>query len=340
MSVFQTGLPASRVPDAMDAPPVGWGILGPGWIARNFVKSVLTYTRQDIVAVGSRSKENAKAFAAEFAIPHAHDTYAALVEDPAVDVVYVATPHNYHLEHALLAIRAGKHVLVEKPMALSTAELEELFRAADDAGVMCQEAFWSFFLPKFDVIRQLVIDGVLGDIQMVVADHGEWLPEDHRIHDAALAGGSLHDLGVYVFALSAWLTGQPETVAATGRMTDAGVMGDVAVAMRSAQGVISSLSTTMTTTTPCRATIAGSTATLTTDDGFFFPGGFTVVEHRTGNALRYEEPRIRHGALFWEAAEVARRLRAGELSSPSWTRDNSRATTATLDAVNERLALR
>lgn len=339
MSMPATLLPSSRVPNAMAAPPVRWGILGPGWIASNFVRSLLTSTRQDVVAVGSRSPANAARFAAGFDSVRVHGSYEALVGDPDVDIVYIATPHNFHVEHALLAMRAGKHVLIEKPIALSSLDLERLFSAADDAGVMCQEAFWSFFLPKFDVIRQIVEEGALGEIVSILADHGEWLPPDHRIHDPALAGGCLHDLGVYAFALSAWLTGAPEHVVATGQLTATGVTGSAAVSMRGQSGVVSALATTMMSSTPCRAVIAGSRATLTTDEGFFFPGGFTVTDHSTGTVLRYDEPPIRHGALYWEAADMARRLTAGETSSTYWTRDHSRATTATLDAVNECLGL-
>lgn len=339
VSVFESGLPTSRVPDPRSARPLRWGILGPGWISRNFVASLQANTVQEVTAIGSRSRENAEGFARDFGIAAAHASYAALVEDPGVDIVYVATPHNFHVEHALLAMEAGKHVLIEKPIALNSPDLERLYQAADAAGVMCQEAFWSFFLPKFDIIRQLVDDGALGQIVTVLADHGEWLPPDHRIHDPALAGGSLHDLGVYAFALSAWLVGQPETVRATGRMTSTGVMGDVAVALRSAGGAVSSLATTMLSTTPCRATIAGSEATLTTDDGFFFPGGFSVTHHLSGRTLRFEEPELRHGALFWEAAEVARRIHDGSFLAPAWTREHSRATTATLESVNRELGI-
>lgn len=339
MSRFPDRMPAWRVPDPMAAPALRWGVLGTGWIADRFVSSCHSSTRQRFAAVGSRSVEAARHFADNHGMAVAHDSYEALVSDPEVDIVYVATPHNFHVEHGLLAIEAGKHVLIEKPIALNSQDLERLYEAADRRQVMCQEALWSFFLPKWDVVRQLLDDGTLGTIQTIIADHGEWLPPGHRIHDAGLAGGSLHDLGAYVFAVSAWVSGRPDTVLATGIKTPTGVMGDVAVAMQSEAGVVSSLSTTMLTTTPCRAIIAGSDAWLTTDDGFFFPGGLTLTDNRTERRLRFEEPNIGHEALFWEAAEVARRIDAGELSCPCWTRKNSRDTTATLDAVNAQLGI-
>ena len=120
-------LNAPRVPDPADAPALRWGILGPGWIADELTTS-LRHTKQEVVAVGSRSSERASAFAARHGIDpaHAHGSYEALVADDLVDVVYVASPHSEHLEHALLAIGANKHVLVEKPIAPTAAEAAQI----------------------------------------------------------------------------------------------------------------------------------------------------------------------------------------------------------------------
>lgn len=339
MSGFPASLPPSRTPDPLAAPSLRWGILGTGWIADRFVASLQTHTRQQVAAVGSRDLATAHRFAEAHGRMRAHGSYADLVADRSVDIVYVATPHHLHVEHGVLAIEAGKHVLIEKPIALDSVSLDRLFTAADARGVMCQEAFWSFFLPRTDIIRQVLDDGYLGEVKTLLADHGEWLPPGHRIHDSGLAGGSLHDLGVYVLAIATWVNGPPTEVLATGGMTAQGVIGDVAIALRHPNGAVSSLSTTMTTTTPCRATIAGTNATLTTDEGFFFPGGFTVRDNRVGTVLRFDQPNTRHGALCWEAAEVARRVTAGELTTPCWTRNHSRLVTATLDAVNSRLGI-
>lgn len=332
-------LPAPRVPDAMSAPVLSWGILGTGWIADRFVQSLRHHTRQKVVAVGSRSSHTAASFARQHGIEGAHGSYEGLVDDPEVDVVYIASPHHLHVQYGVMAMEAGKHVLIEKPMALTVAGLERLFAAADRHGVMCQEAFWSFFLPKFDVIRQIIDDGWLGDLTTVIADHGEWLPPSHRIHDPSMAGGSLHDLGVYVLGLSAWAAGAPATTRATGIVTPTGVIGDVAVALTTSSGTVSSLSTTMLATTPCRAVLAGPAATLATTDAFFFPGTFTVTETASGRTLTWDEPNIRHGALYFEAAEVARRIAADETTTSAWTREHSRHVVAALQAINGELGL-
>lgn len=332
-------LPSPRIPDARDAPALSWGILGTGWIADRFVRSVQEHTNQRVAAVGSRTFDGASLFAQAHGIERVYGSYADLVADPSLDIIYVASPHHLHVQHGLLAIEAGKHVLIEKPMALTSEGLDRLLAAAGRQGVMCQEAFWSFFLPKFDVIRQIIDDGWLGGITSVIADHGEWLPPEHRIHDLGSAGGSLHDLGVYVFALSAWAAGRPSTTRATGVMTPTGVIGDVAVSLTTTDGAVSSLHTTMTATTPCRGVIAGPEATLRTDDAFFFPGPFTVIDRATGGTLVWREPNPRHGALFYEAAEVARRIGNGETTTPTWTPEHSRHVVETLETVNAELGL-
>ena len=125
-----TSLPTPRTADSAEAPPLRWGILGTGWIADTFVTSLRRHTRQVVHAVGSRTTESARRAATAWEVPVAHGSYEALVADPSVDVVYVATPHNYHLPHALLAIEAGKHVLVEKPVGLDADEARAIGDAA------------------------------------------------------------------------------------------------------------------------------------------------------------------------------------------------------------------
>ena len=144
----------------------------------------------------------------------AHGSYEALVADPGVDVVYVATPHNFHVVHALLAIEAGKHVLVEKPVGLDADEARAIGDAAVRAGVFCMEAMWTLFLPKFDVVRQVLEEGALGRVVAAHADMGERFDEPHRIMRPELAGGPLLDLGTYAVTFATWTLGAPDTVTA------------------------------------------------------------------------------------------------------------------------------
>ena len=219
MSGFPTALPVSRVPGSLDAPALRWGIIGPGWIAERFTASLQRHTRQQVVAVGSRNAERSAEFAARHGIERAHGSYEELVADPGVDVVYVATPHNGHHPCARLALGAGKHTLVEKPIGLNAAQAAEIAALATSQGVFCMVALWTFFLPKFDVIGQLLADGALGEVRTVSADHGEYFTADHRIMRPDLAGGPLLDLGTCPVSLADWVLGPPAGVLPPGSPT-------------------------------------------------------------------------------------------------------------------------
>ena len=159
-----------------------------------------------------RTQASAERFAGVAGALTAHGSPEALVADPGIEVVYVATPHQAHRAGALLAIAAGKHVLVEKPMGLDAAQAEEVSAAEATAGVLCMEAMWTLFLPRFDIVRQVLEHGLLGDVRTVLADHGERFDPPHRILDPAMAGGSLLDLGSYLTALATWTLGPAQDV--------------------------------------------------------------------------------------------------------------------------------
>ena len=206
-------LPSPRTPDPMAAPPLRWGMLGTGWIAERFVEALHTYSRQRVVAVGSRTAEKGAQFAAKHGIGRSLVGYEAVAADPEVDIVYVATPHSEHRDNALLAIAAGKHVLIEKAFTRNLSEATEVVDAARSAGVAVMEAMWTRFLPHMDVVRQVLADGLLGDIETVFADHGQWFAEDpeFRLYDPAKAGGAMLDLGVYPVSFTHFVLGELET---------------------------------------------------------------------------------------------------------------------------------
>jgi predicted dehydrogenase len=337
---FPSSLPASRLPDPMDAPALRWGILGTGWIAEKFTGSLRRNTRQQVVAVGSRLVASAKEFADRVGIGRAHGSYDDLVADPEVDVVYVATPHNFHHRHALLALGAGKHVLIEKPIALNADEASEIAARAAEQGVFCAEALWTFYLPRYDVIRQLLDDGMLGDVRTVLADHGEWFPDNHRILRHDLAGGALLDLGTYPLALASWVLGEPEQIVAIGQDVPGGeVHGQVSAVLRHAGGAQSAINTTVMADTPNRAVLAGTTATLVTDPGFFFPGDMTLTSAGKESTLHYTEPAIGHDGLYVTAVEAARRITAGETGTPLRPLTDSIATLRVVDEVRRQIGV-
>lgn len=331
---FPTALPASRVPPPMEAPALRWGVLGTGWIAEQFIASVRAHTRQDIAAVGSRSRNSADAFARKWDVATAHAGYDALVSDPSIDVIYVATPHNLHHAHVLLALDAGKHVLVEKPMALNRAQAAEMVALARAKGVFFAEALWTYFLPKFDVLGQFIDSGALGEIKSVYTDYGEHFTRDHRIFDPRLAGGPLLDLGTYPVSLLTLLLGVPQTVVGAGQADPSGVNGQLTAILSDAAGNQGVVSTTLYGLTPTNAVIVGTGGTVRFGSEFNLPGPFEAISADGGVTLRYEEAAGRHfEGLHYEAAEVARCIASGRTETDRRPLQASLDTMAALDKI-------
>ena len=337
---FPASLPKSRVAPPMEAPALRWGVLGSGWIAEQFIASVRAHTRQELAAIGSRSQDKADAFAASWEIATAHGSYEALVADPALDVIYVATPHNLHHAHVLLALGAGKHVLVEKPIALNRAQAAEMVALAREKGVFFAEALWTYFLPKFYVLQQVLDSGVLGEIKSVHTEYGEHFTRDHRIFDARLAGGPLLDLGTYPVSLLTKLLGVPQQAVGLGQADPSGVNGQLSIILADAAGNQGTMSTTLYGFTPTNAVIVGTGGTVRFGSEFNLPGPFEVISADGRTVLRYEEPAGRHfEGLHYEAAEVARCIAAGRQETPCRPLQASLDTMATLDLIRQAVGI-
>ncbi len=332
-------LPTSTVPAPMDAPSLRWGILGPGWIAHRFVESLRTHSTQRVVAVASRNQDRADRFAATHALTTAHGSYDALLADHDVDIVYVATPHTEHHACAMAAIAAGKHVLVEKPLAVDAARAVEIGSAAAEAGVFAGEAMWTKFLPKFDVIGQIIASDMLGPIKTVLVDHGEYFTPDHRIYDPALAGGPLLDLGTYDASLIHTVLGAPESVVAVGQPANDELNGQVSAIATDADGNHAVMNTTILSNTPTTAVICGRDATLTVDGPFFMPGSFTV-DFADGASLEYLEAKgLQVDGLHYAAVDAARTIAAGRIESSIHPIADAVATLAIIDSIREQLGI-
>lgn len=178
-----------------------WGIMATGSIARKFATTVnqMKEEGQCLVAVASRTTEKAAAFAEEFHIPTALDSYKALAENDHVEAVYIATPNNMHYENAKMCLMAGKHVLCEKPFTTNASQAAELYRLAEMKGLFIMEAFWIRFLPVLDRLQQLITTNTIGDVKYVRSDYGfiaNGTRKDRKF-DSALGGGALLDIGIY-----------------------------------------------------------------------------------------------------------------------------------------------
>jgi predicted dehydrogenase len=292
--------------------------------------------------VGSRDAGRAADFAEGHGIPRSYGSYADLVADDEVEAVYVASPHSGHREHALLAINAGKHVLIEKALARNSSEVEDIFAAAQQHRVFAMEAMWTRHLPHMAEVRRRVADGAIGEIVTLAADHGQALdlPNDHRLKSPELAGGALLDLGVYPIAFCVDLLGAPVEVKALGRLTDTGVDGHVSLVLDYGGKTLAVLDTTLWTKTPTTAVVSGTEGSIEIDGDFYAPNrtrlrkadrSRTVVEEWGGP--------IDNGFQF-EAAEVARCVADGKQESERMTWASSRAVIGVLDEARRQVGVR
>ncbi|MGK9174604.1 Gfo/Idh/MocA family oxidoreductase [Yokenella regensburgei] len=335
---FHKPLPVARTPDGKKAPALRWGIIGPGWIANRFVSSVQKSTRQQILAVADISLKGAQDFASSHDIPFAYGSVEELVYNKDIDVVYISVPHPAHFTCAMEAIRAGKHVLVEKPLALNGSEVQKLRDAARQNKVFLMEAMWTWFLPKFDVLRQVLEEGMIGEVHSIIADHGEHFGPEHRIMRADLAGGPLMDLGSYPVAFATKILGRPENVLASGQPAPAGVNGQASIILSHANGNQSSIHTTLFSHTPGSAVIAGTEGYIFMEGMFYTPGNFHIFNNDK-QKITYEEPRFAYDQLYHEAAHVAYCIEQGLLESPLRPLEDSLVTMQTLDEVRKQLGI-
>jgi predicted dehydrogenase len=316
--MFPRSLPTPTILDAQTAPVLRWGIIGPGGIARTFAQGVLGNTNQKLVAVASRDQTRAEHFAAAYGITEVFTDLRAMVASPNVDAVYVSTPHKFHYEHALAAIHAGKHVLVEKPFTTTAADARALVAAARDAGVFIMEAMWSKYLPQYDIVRQLVADGVLGDIIALNADHGQDIDHVERVTDPE-GGGGLFDLGIYPIAFASTVFSETPTVTASGSLTASGVDAQAGLILDYPSGAQAVLSSTILAWTPTRASIGGTEAMLELHPGFYQPTGLTLTPQGVpGEALTWNDETgigIELG-LSYETTAFAHYLGEGQGESP------------------------
>ncbi|MFH8342581.1 Gfo/Idh/MocA family protein [Streptomyces sp. AM6-12] len=311
-----TALTAPRTPSPRDAPVLRWGVIAPGGIAASFVEALRTHTGQRVVAVGSRDADRARAFAGRFGIPAAYGSYAEVLDDAQVDIVYIASPHSEHHAHALMAIQAGKHVLVEKAFTRNAVEAEQLTTAARRQGVFCMEAMWTRFLPHMDVVRQVLDLGLLGDVLTVTADHGQFMnPRTaYRLFAPELAGGALLDLGVYPVSFAWMVLGPFASITAVGDTTDTGVDAQASIVVTNDAGAHGLLNTTLHARTPTTASVSGTRARLEIEGDFYAPATVRLV-NRSNEPLGCHVPVLREGGLCYEAAEAARCVAAGRLES-------------------------
>lgn len=318
----------------------GWGVLGTGLAAR-LMTADLVSSGHRVAAVASRTQDAAEAFADAHGIERAYGTYEALLSDEAVDIVYVATPHSSHAEHASAALRHGKHVLVEKAFTLNRAEAASIAELAAACGLMVMEAMWTRFLPHMDFVRSAVRRGDIGDVTHVRAVHAQALPTDgaHRLNRPDLGGGALLDLGVYPVSFVHDLLGAPTAVEAHAEFTDTGVDSEISIRFEYSGGAVAEGYASSRRAADNSAVVTGTEGTIRIDSVFYQASRVTVVDGR-GREISHFDRSVPGRGMQFQAAEMERAIADGDDDSPLMPIAQSVEIMGVLDAVRERIGLR
>lgn len=303
---------------------IRWGILGTGWVAGLFAQGLRELPDARLVAVGSRTQENAERFARAHGAARAHPSYEALVRDAEVDVVYVATPNTEHRAHCLLALEHGKAVLCEKPFTVDAAEARAVAAAARKHGVFCMEGMWMRFVPAVREAERLVRSGAIGDARMLTAHLGMPVEfnAEHRLFNPKLGGGALLDLGVYPLSLALGLFGRPTRVSSHAVFNPTGVDEQCTILLDFPGARQAALTTSLCNRTPNDADLMGTEGMLHLHEPLYCPETLTLTRtqrqpggaHSGGLAARLGLERLKNHRLVREVREVVKRARAGRMT--------------------------
>ena len=312
---------------------IRWGIVGTGAIADIFSSILANIDKTEIVAIASRTKENADAFAEPRDIPNRHVGIKSLAADPDVDVVYIATPHPFHKYETTTCLEAGKPVLCEKPFAMNASEAEAMIICAKQHDIFLMEAMWTHFLPALKKLTELIKEKCIGELLYLESSIGFIGPKNiERIWLKELGGGALLDIGVYLIAFAQLVFGEPpEKIQALTRLTETGVDASTTMLFGYNNGAIASMTCAINTELPCCATIYG------TNGSIVIPSWNTeTLLIRTRNKpeeiMNFDSLSNKYGYRY-QALEVMRCLRAGEKESPGMPLNKTMTIMKTMDAV-------
>jgi len=316
-----------------------WGILGPGFISTAQTADLLG-NGFAVTAVASRSAASARQFADRFGISNAYGSYAELVGDPDVDIVYVGTPHSFHYAHARLALEAGKHVLVEKAFTVTAEQAAILVDLAESSGLVVLEAMWTRFLPHMVRLREIIAAGTIGEVRTLIADHNQKLPTDpeHRMNNPALAGGALLDLGIYPVSFAWDLFGEPASVQATSSPTVTGVDRQTSVVLSYDGGAQALLQFALDTAGPNAAVVIGTEGWVALDRVWYSPTGFTVYD-RAGRVIERFEDSVPARGMQFQAAELERLVEQGKTAGDILPPRETVGIMQTLDEIRRQIGL-
>jgi len=315
---------------------IKWGILGCGRIAGKFASDLRLVEDAELVALGSRSMEKARAFAETYPAKNIYGSYEQLAADPDVNAIYIATPHSHHHEHTLLCLQHHKAVLCEKAFAINARQASEMIAAARNKKVFLMEALWSRFLPHFDVVKKMIEGGRIGKLMSMQVNFG-FKPADpvpQRLFDPKLGGGTLLDIGIYnVFFVHAFM-GIPDEIQAIMKPAPSGVDEQLAVQFRYNDGRVAQLLSSFSSNLGTEADIAGDAGRIRLHNRFYEPStSISYFPDRYDSLQSIPFPKEQGWGYQYQVRHVHDCLHQGLTESPVMTLDYSLELMTLMDRI-------
>lgn len=315
-----------------------WGLIGPGKVTHAFVKDLQLLEHSQVSAVASRSKAKAETFAKQYGIPSSYGSYAELFQDEEVDIVYIATPPNSHAELGIGAMNAGKHVLIETPLAINSAQTQELIAASQRNGVFLMEAFWVRFIPAIRECLELAENGAIGEVTYINADlttARSNLDADWRL-DMGLGGGALMTRASYPVALAYLIFGMPQEVLATARFHHTGADKQVSAILKYENGMANIMGGFV-SNSDMVGRIYGTNGSIFLDPWWYETESYTIIEN--GKSRAVQKPKQGKGFTH-EIEECVKCIQAGNIQSDLWSHQHSLELKAIIDEIRKQIGLR
>lgn len=321
--------------------PIRWGIAGTGGIATSFAEAFPKLNDNGaegvMAAVGSRHLDTATTFAETHGIERAHGDYASLAADPDIDAVYVAGLHPVHAEQSIMFLEAGKHVLVEKPIALNRAQTDAMIAAAEDNDRFLMEAMWMRFNPVHVEVMRRLSAGEIGEVRRVTADFSFAMPHNpqHRLLDPEKGGGALLDLMIYPIHLAWWALGEPDHIAHHGHVGSTAVDDEINLFATWSSGATALLTSSVRLPGSMAARIEGTEGVVELPFPAHASHEATLRSGPDSTTIEAEPASLHH-----QVVEVHRCLRAGENQSPRMPWELSQTVMGHFDRIRADLGVR
>ncbi len=312
---------------------INWGIIATGHIASRFAREFSLLKNAKLLAVGSRKLSRARSFALKYNIPKYYGSYQLLVNDKDIDAVYVATPHSLHRDNTILALKAGKYVLCEKPFAINAKEALDMIKLARKKNLFLMEAMWARFNPALVKLREIVAKRLIGDILHLRADFGfyaKYKPK-HRLFNPNLGGGALLDVGVYPISLSSMVLGTPINIKSTAVFGKTGIDKQNSIILEYPKNKIAQLSSAIRIDTDREAYIAGTKGSIKLDASWHRSLKVTVMIRKKNDIIYNFDEKC--NGLHNETLHMMNCIRFGKRESNVMSLDESLSIMKIMDKI-------